>query len=284
MTTHTNKRTNTTLSLIIAGLFSCIATLILSKIEYQQNSNTQEAQQTIQHKVLNIDKHDAISQALKNAENNMWEGLKTINIEKQDVNTETERWFKIYTERNAQSSKNELQTSGLSKDTETFIKNVINDLPVDAQAIKLRATDEYTTAYSNLDTVIINEKLLNRYSEEARAFIIAHEVAHIEFKDSLMAGIIEQIGNVNISALGETQPNHPVCKYSRFTEWRADMWACQNYKNGLKGYTAFCEESLKLPTQQPLFAKTHPLDTQRLACAQVLTKEIVSQNSVPLCI
>lgn len=224
-----------------------------------------------------------ITQLLQETDNSIWHDFAQIGISKKEVEEKTAYWIKEYSRRE-QLHKNNVATTGLSHKTEQFIRTIIahiKDPRVRNVCIKLSATQEPFIAYSSLDTITVNEALFNAYSEKARTFIITHEVAHIVFQDPLVQGIIEMIGELDTRKLAQSNPNHPACKYSRLTEWRADLWACQNHHDALEGYQAFCTEVIKKDSHQPMAAKTHPLDSNRLACANAcidINPEILNKN------
>lgn len=149
---------------------------------------------------------------------------------------------------------NTLKNKPLQGPARAVVEEVIARLNMQDKNIAILATDKQTLAYSFSDAIIVNPKNFNRYSPIAQRFVIAHELGHIHFRDPHVKGII---GTHVRKKLKNAEPL--LNNYSRFTEWRADIWACSHGPEFIEGYKTFCAENLKYFTDIEDTPTIHPL-------------------------
>lgn len=160
----------------------------------------------------------------------------------------------------------------VSPPTEKFVREIIRVLPAIGQDfVILHDAKIPCEAACNGNVILINEEKFNKISSSARKFVIAHEIAHTFYRDGVVLDIIfKKLGITDLFKLARENPDHPVCKLSRFEEWRADLWACCAGSEYLEGYKTFSEESVKLLTFEE--ARTHPSCKERCNLAHAMTQ------------
>lgn len=160
----------------------------------------------------------------------------------------------------------------VSKETEIFVTKVLNSLPpMNQDFVILHDAKIPCEAACNGNVVLINEEKFNQLSIPARKFVVAHEAAHTFYRDGFVLDkILKQLHINDLFKLARENPDHPVCKFSRFGEWRADIWAVCLGPEYLDGYKAFAQELRKLVKFKE--ARTHPSCKERCQLAQAMIK------------
>lgn len=206
---------------------------------------------------------------LSTIEKEIWAELKSYGFEKDSIEKEAR----------LRASSAHGTVHPLSKDTEKFVKSIINEVGLSDMNIQLTQTHDPEIALYRGNQMVINETIFNRYSPAAREFIIAHELGHAFYLDTFVKDLLSQRCGSDV-IIAEKRPSHPICKFSRFIEWRADIWACKQGERFTKGYEEFWNEVHKtLKNDTPDTAKTHPKRADRCMLAQQLNNPSTSQTS-----
>ncbi len=124
-----------------------------------------------------------------------------------------------------------------------IIHSVLQDFNVDPATIKLQAYYYYSPAAAGHDTIFIDEKECNHYSDLVLRFIIGHEVQHIINHDYVTKYSLEELSKK--SDCDKKDIEEALAYYTCFTEQRADLLTAskdKDYAQGLLEFSAACLE------------------------------------------
>ncbi|MGE0206483.1 MAG: hypothetical protein AB7R69_01395 [Candidatus Babeliales bacterium] len=136
----------------------------------------------------------------------------------------------------------------LSSATISFVHNIMDEFGVDKKEIILIAQPSMVGAAQVIDDfhMEVNEKNLAKFSPEAQAFIIGHELQHIIFKDHSTAYFIRTL----LPEPEKYEPlfarEHPMMQFYRFREERADVMAATRNDIWAHNYAIYAQENLAL--------------------------------------
>jgi hypothetical protein len=173
---------------------------------------------------------NSFNEFLMQKEKQAWHELSTIGIYRESIEPLFLREIKNYT------TKLPSKIERLSQETINCIHQVMNDFGIDPSSISIVESDEVAIASALDSTLTISPSSFLVLPSNAQAFVIAHELQHIIYKDSSFCHFIKQtIKKYNL-------PLDAYFKYVRFIELRADIKAAIRSKEYALGYKAFVEE------------------------------------------
>ncbi len=164
-------------------------------------------------------------------------------------------------------SKKTLQTIYRIFDEFNIDKNAIAIIPFNNPGCPAGATDHQ---------LLIDERQLLQFPEEAQDYTIAHEVQHIVHQDDSTSFALENL--LNLTEEDFDNPNHIFNKRSRFEEKRADALASLKKAKYARGNILFMKKLLSKKKKESA-GITHPKEKTRIALAETILKKYHAPNS-----
>lgn len=200
------------------------------------------------------------TQKLDNVLQEVWKSLESIGITKQRYQQALQEYRQKYLRSDFPSGGNQV-----SPETKQFVQGILKDFGINPQEIIIAGWTDISPAGASEKVIYINEKEFNTYSQDAKYFLIGHEIQHILHQDNCSRFTLELLCRYNgIST--EPKPENPLCQYSRFKEMRADIKTALKGKSWAQGYLDFAKEFQKRAGNAP--GITHPKIQDRIALAQ----------------
>ena len=163
----------------------------------------------------------------------------------------------------------------VSAETESIIKEVLKEFGRNADDISIVSHDIQAPIAASDKILFVNEKIFNQFSLESQRFVIAHEIQHMLHQDTATTFTINKLRN-NDEPI--TDPDHPVNRFSRFREERADIETALTSKHWAENYETFAKEVTQKwgDTDDP----THPKNSERLALAHNIVNQMNKETIV----
>jgi hypothetical protein len=211
-------------------------------------------------KTLTLSAHNYFIQKLDTALQEVWKSFEKIGITKQRYQQALQEYRQKYLRSDYPNGSNQV-----SSDTKQFVQGILKEFGINPQEITIVGWNDISPAGASEKVIYINEKEFNTYSQDAKYFLIGHEIQHILHQDNCSRYTLELLCNYN-GIPTEQSKESPLCQYSRFKEMRADVKTALKGKNWAQGYLDFAKEFHKRAGNNP--GITHPLIQDRIALAQ----------------
>lgn len=207
---------------------------------------------------------------LEEQEKQIWDELTTTTqlTNEQCIQLKDE-WYNDYAIGETALHKAETKPIAISKKTHDTIDAILGDFGLSTKELPLAAWKDKSAAGTTDSKLLVNERTFNRLSDEAKKFVIAHEVQHFLLKDTSTRYVIERFYKPG----KELPQDHPINKLYRFQEVRADIQAALKGPAYKQGYISFVEHIAKKGENEGI---THPKNSVRLS----MGKKIL--NNLPL--
>ncbi|HEX2978088.1 MAG TPA: M48 family metalloprotease [Candidatus Babeliales bacterium] len=202
---------------------------------------------------------DYYHQMIIDQEKNTWNALASIGLTKSKVDA-------LYLQNSKDYKESDIaQPAKLPKAILELIHKTMVDCKINPQSVTIAITDEDSHAMATDSILYINTKLFNALSHEAQQFVLAHEFAHMHFKDNSTTYTINDAMEKNNIAHKNTV-NFPRNIYGRFKEIRADIHAALTAPEYAHAYITFMNETIRASGENR--GISHPKNSERLALAQ----------------
>lgn len=161
----------------------------------------------------------------------------------------------------------------VTPETATIIQTVLEEFGMDTNTPIVAYEIQAPIAASD-KILFVNEAIFNQFSLPAQRFVVAHEVQHMLNQDTATTFTINKLRNNDER---ETETDHPVNRFSRFREERADIQTALTSKHWAENYETFAKEISEKwgDPEDP----THPKNSERLVLAQNIVNHM-NNNSI----
>jgi len=205
---------------------------------------------------------------LQEQEKEVWDELtSTTHLTSEHCNHLKNEWYQDYKMGEAELHKAETKPTPLSKKTHDTINAILNEFGLSTKELPLAAWKDRSAAGTTDSKLLINEYAFNKLSDEAKKFVIGHEVQHFLHKDTSTRYVVERF-----SKTGKDLPqDHPLNKLYRFQEVRADIQAALKGPDYMQGYISFVEQLSKKGENKGI---THPKNSLRLSMGKKLLNNL----------
>ena len=248
------------------GLIAINIIVIINSLQHLNNTN----KPIIIHSTIVQDSLKLISQEYTNwliqEEASLWSELaKTIKLSQNYFSQLKKQWYKDYQHEEKILLKEETSQRPLSQKTYELVTSILSDFNLSNRQISIKPWKDDSAAAATDTTLFINEKCFNQLQHEAQKFVIGHELQHFLHKDSSTNYVLRRHYKKNTPSDAK---DHPLNKFARFHELRADIQSALHGPDYAKGYVLYLE------TLKDNIGITHPKNSLRLA----IGRKILNNN------
>jgi len=213
------------------------------------------------------DTREHFSEQLAQQEKAAWQELEKIGITRNQFEQAKEELKENYAREDVVPA----NSKSVSAETARIIKTVLEEFGVDNNT-PIVAYDIQAPIAASDNILFVNEAIFNQFSLPAQRFVVAHEIQHMRNQDTVSTFTINKLRE---SDEQETDADHPINKFTRFREERADIQTALTSKHWAENYQTFAKEISKKwgDTEDP----THPKNSERLTLAQNIVNHMNNQ-------
>lgn len=211
---------------------------------------------------------------LQEQEKQIWDELTTTTkLSFEQCKTLKKEWYADYLVGEEKIHTQESKPTPISRETHDTINAIMGDFGISTKELPLLAWKENSAAGTTDTKLLVNERVFNKLSRAAQKFVIAHEIQHFLHKDTSTRYVIERFYKPGKN-LTQT---HPLNKFYRFQEVRADVQAALKGTEYQQGYIDFIETIAKKGENQGI---THPKHSLRLSMGKKLINNAPTERVI----
>lgn len=194
-----------------------------------------------------------------------WQELaKKVNLSHDYCNELKKQWYDDYKRGESDLQKKEGKDQPVSKATHDRITSILSDFGLATDKIPIVAWKDNSAAAATDTMLFVNEREFHKLSSEAQKFIIGHEIQHYLHKDCSTNYVLNRFYKPAQKSLPK---EHPVNKFHRFQELRADIKSALKGPDYARGYVQFMEILSKKRENSGI---THPKNSLRLSTGKAM--------------
>ena len=255
-----NKKLISLISIVAIGTVIFTQSKYVAK--YYSSYNSRAIRSSIQPNICSA--REYFRNDLERHENQVWKELEKIDINHATFIETCRTYPQTHTKTKGYSNKR------VSAGNQKLIREVLTHFGFDPRQVPIIPCTDSSPAAASDTTIYINEQLFNQLSNPAKKFVVGHEIHHMINKDNAIHAVLNQL--LPKKYCDRSSANHPVNKYYRLQEKRADVQTALAGLEWAEGYTVFMQETIKRQGDNP--GISHPRNSGRLQLAKSMEEYI----------